>query len=159
MATTQKKETIILGAGPAGMSCALELSHAKKECVVVEKDSRVGGMAKTFEFVDKGLTFRTDQGPHRFFSKNPKLYQLIEDLLGDDWMLVNRKTRQFIEGKFYDYPINALQAFKNIGPMRGLHMFGFYFFDSFRYKSKEVKNFEDYIISVSYTHLTLPTSG
>ena len=36
-------ETIIIGAGPAGLSCALELQDSKINYVVFERNSRVGG--------------------------------------------------------------------------------------------------------------------
>lgn len=36
-------ETIIIGAGPAGLSCALELQESKISYVVFEKSTRVGG--------------------------------------------------------------------------------------------------------------------
>ncbi len=47
---------------------------------------------------------------------------MIEDILGDDWILVDRLTRQYIEGKYYDYPIKILNAFKNIGLKRAILM-------------------------------------
>lgn len=98
-----KTDTLIIGAGPAGLSCAMELSEAKKDFIVIEKSSQVGGLAKTYSFKESdGLVFYTDNGPHRFFSKNKKLYSFIEGLIGEDWIRVRRQTRQFIYGKFYD---------------------------------------------------------
>lgn len=142
-------ENLILGAGPAGMACAMELHNKGKKSLIIEKDSAVGGLAKTLTFKEGNLIFRTDMGPHRFFSKNKYLYELIEHLLGDDWMLIKRKTRQLIEGKFYDYPINAMQAFKNIGFFRAMGMGFSYFLGvvKFRILKHKINNFEDYIAS------------
>jgi thioredoxin reductase (NADPH) len=36
-------ETLIIGAGPAGLSCALELTQANISCVVIERSDRPGG--------------------------------------------------------------------------------------------------------------------
>lgn len=36
-------ETVIIGAGPAGLSCALELQDSRISYIVVEKNNRVGG--------------------------------------------------------------------------------------------------------------------
>lgn len=142
-------DTLIIGAGPAGMSCAMELHRAGRACTIVERDDQVGGLAKTLVFHEDGLEFRTDIGPHRFFSKNQYLYDFIESLLGEDWAVVNRKTRQLIDGKFYDYPINAGQAAKNIGLANAFLMGLSYLGALVQYKvlRKPVVSFEDYIVS------------
>jgi UDP-galactopyranose mutase len=108
-------DTLIIGAGPAGLAAALELSKRGKQFVVLEKEASVGGLSRTYTFRERDLEFHTDNGPHRFFSKNPYLYEVIGALLKDDWIQVRRQTRQYIDGKFYDYPINFKQAFRNIG--------------------------------------------
>ena len=140
---------LILGAGPAGMSCAFALAEVKVPSTIIEKDSSVGGLAKTLLFNEENYVFRTDIGPHRFFSKNKKLYDIIESILGEDWVKVKRKTRQFIDGKFYDYPINAIQAFKNIGPVRAAKMAISYSTGAFKFRvlKKPILSFEDYIVA------------
>ncbi|KND49439.1 MAG: NAD-dependent amino-oxidase [Parcubacteria bacterium C7867-003] len=145
-----KTETLIIGAGPAGLSCAMELSKKGKDFIVVEKSETVGGLAKTYSFTESdGLTFYTDNGPHRFFSKNQRLYNFIEDLIGEEWIKVRRKTRQFIDGKFYDYPVNPVQALKNIGLFRASRMMVDYLWAKVVYKifKKPIKTFEDYALS------------
>lgn len=144
-----RQEIVIIGAGPAGMACAMELYRAGKSSLVVEKDSQVGGLAKTLIFQEGEYVFRTDIGPHRFFSKNKYLYDFVEDLLHEQWIQVHRQTRQLIEGKYYDYPVNALQAFKNIGVLRAAGMGLSYAqamvtFGLFR---KKITNFEDYVVA------------
>lgn len=142
-------ETLILGAGPAGMACAMELSKAGVPCTIVERDSQVGGLAKTLVFQEGKLTFRTDIGPHRFFSKNRYLYDFIEDLLKERWIKVPRHTRQFIDGKFYDYPINATQAMRNIGIFGCVGMGFSYMGAVVRYRifRRPIRSFEDYIVA------------
>jgi protoporphyrinogen oxidase len=147
VAKTIETDTLIVGAGPAGLACAMELYKAGKDFVIVEKEKSPGGLAKTYEFKEAdGLIFYTDNGPHRFFSKNKYLYDFIEDLIGEKWIKVKRQTRQYIDGVFYDYPINALQALKNIGFTRALKMILDYTlakieFGLFR---KPVTSFKDY---------------
>lgn len=140
-------DTLVIGAGPAGLAAAMELSKAGKSFVVVEKNSSVGGLSKTYEFKEGDLTFRTDNGPHRFFSKNQYLYGFIENLIGEQWIEVRRQTRQFIDGKFYDYPVNAVQAFRNVGPSRVVKMAFDYAVAKIRYGllRKPVLNFADYV--------------
>ena len=74
---------------------------------------------------------------------------MIEDILGDDWILVDRLTRQYIEGKYYDYPIKILNAFKNIGLKRAILMAISYMAALMKYRllKKEITNFEEYIVA------------
>ena len=143
-------ETCIVGAGPAGLAAAMELSQAGKKCTLYEKADRVGGLAKTYSFTEPdGLTFRTDNGPHRFFSKNPYLYNFIEGLIKENWIEVRRQTRQFIAGKFYDYPINPAQALLNIGIKKAVHMVVDYSLAQIRYGlfKKPIRHFEDHVVA------------
>src|SRR5262249_46824876 len=126
-----------------------ELARAGIQCELIDRDGRVGGLAQTLEFREGSLVFRTDIGPHRFFSKNPYLYAFIEDLLHEEWCRVPRKTRQYIDGKFYDYPIKGGQALRNIGPLRATRMVFDYGVAVIVYRigRKPMRNFEDYIIA------------
>ena len=147
---TIKTETLIIGAGPAGLACAIELSKAGKDFIVIEKSSQVGGLAKTYKFVEPdGCIFYTDNGPHRFFSKNQELYSFIEGLIGEEWIKVNRQTRQYIDGKFYDYPVNPVQALVNIGPIMASRMLTDYLWAKIQYGifKRKIVTFEDYAVA------------
>lgn len=113
---------VIIGAGPAGVSAGLQLARNGIAPLILEKDAVIGGLSKTLEFHHGGDTYRTDIGPHRFFSQNPALYQLIEELLGEDWVVVDRLTRQLIDGKYFSYPVDIMQALRNVDPLVAVHM-------------------------------------
>jgi len=61
-----ERQVLIVGAGPAGLTAALELVRAGLRPTVVEADSQVGGISKTVNFEGN----RMDLGGHRFFSKS-----------------------------------------------------------------------------------------
>ncbi len=66
------KEAVIIGAGPAGLTAALELSaRAGVRPVVLEKSHEMGGLSRTACY--KGN--RIDIGGHRFFSKSDRVMQ------------------------------------------------------------------------------------
>ena len=137
------KDILIMGAGPAGMATAMELYRAGKKFIVVEKDARVGGLSQTYSFG----AFRTDNGPHRFFSKNRYLYDFIKDLLKEDWIVVNRLTRFFIGGKFYRYPVEWKDTLTTMGPLKAIQILLDYAIARILYRGKDPKNFEEYAIS------------
>ena len=68
-----------MGAGPAGLSAAYELTRHGTPVTVIEKDRQVGGIARTLEF----MGCRFDVGPHRFFSKSPEIEALWTEVLGE----------------------------------------------------------------------------
>lgn len=70
MTSTKKKQAIIIGAGPAGLTAAYELAtRTDIEPLVLEKSDLVGGIARTVNY--KGN--RMDIGGHRFFSKSQRV--------------------------------------------------------------------------------------
>ncbi len=141
----KKKDILILGAGPAGMAAAFELYKAGKSFVIIEKNERVGGLARTFQYGE----FRTDIGPHRFFSQNQYLYDFIEDLLDKHWIRIDRLTRFYINGKFFLYPVELKNALLNVGFYGAFRIL----FDYFSQRIKKVfvnrnpVSFEEQVVS------------
>src|SRR5437660_11289988 len=108
-----RNHVVVMGAGPAGLSAAYELTRHGTPVTVVEKDPRqVGGIARTLEV----MGCRFDVGPHRFFSKSPEIEARWSEVLGKEIRPVSRLTRIMYRGKFFDYPIRASNAFLNLGP-------------------------------------------
>ncbi len=138
-------KVLILGAGPSGMAAAFELHKAGVASTVVEKNDRVGGLGRTLHFGE----FTTDIGPHRFFSKNRYLYDLIEDLLGEHWIKVDRYTRFYIDYKFYDYPIEIKNALLNVGLSRAMKILLDYTAERIkdRLSKRNLESFEDYTVA------------
>ena len=76
------KPIVVIGAGPAGLAAAYELSKKGIRPVVIEKADTVGGIARTETY--KGYHF--DIGGHRFFTKMERINQLWHEMLGDDFL-------------------------------------------------------------------------
>jgi protoporphyrinogen oxidase len=115
----------------------------------VERDHQVGGLAQTIKIKEGDDVFLTDIGPHRFFSKNQYLYDFIEDLLKEEWRRVPRLTRQFVDGKYYNYPVNFGQVVRNLGLLRSARIGIDYFIARIRYDvfKKPMLTFEDYVVA------------
>jgi protoporphyrinogen oxidase len=105
-------ETIVIGAGPAGLTAAYTLAKHGREVLVLEQDPvYVGGISRTASY--KGFLF--DIGGHRFFSKSKEIVDLWNEILPDDFIERPRLSRIFYRGKFYAYPLRAFEALKNLG--------------------------------------------
>ena len=103
-----------MGAGPAGLTAARELSRHGVSLDILEKDPRyVGGIARTVEH--RG--YRFDIGGHRFFSKNGEIEDLWTEVMGGDMLVRDRLSRIYYRGKYFDYPLKAANALLNLGPL------------------------------------------
>ncbi len=79
---------------------------------MLEADDVVGGISRTV--LRDGWRF--DLGGHRFFTKVPEVEALWHEILPEgDFMLRPRMSRIFYQGKFYDYPLKAINALRNLG--------------------------------------------
>ena len=109
-----QKHVVVIGAGPAGMTAAYELSKTPGiEITLLEAGNRVGGLSKTVELWGQLV----DIGPHRFFSKDRRVNELWLEVVGKNYQMIDRQTRILYKSKFYDYPLRPLNALFNLGPI------------------------------------------
>lgn len=101
----------IIGAGPAGLSAAWELSRAGASCEVLEQDSVVGGISRTVNY--KGYLF--DIGGHRFFTKVSLVEKMWHEVLGEDLLSRPRLSRIYYKNRFFKYPLEPMNALLNLG--------------------------------------------
>ena len=110
-------EVVIIGAGPAGLTAAYQLTKRGVASTVLESDSVVGGISRTAERDG----WRFDIGGHRFFTKVQAVEDLWHEILPDeDFLQRPRMSRMFYRGKYYDYPLKPLDAFVKLGPIEAL---------------------------------------
>jgi len=77
-ATSDKKFAIIIGAGPAGLTAAIELlERSNIQPIIFEKTNTIGGISRTVNY--KGN--RMDIGGHRFFSKSDRVMEWWKKIL------------------------------------------------------------------------------
>lgn len=92
---------VVLGAGLTGLSAAL---HAPGPVVLVEREDRVGGHARSRR--RDGFTF--DVTGHWLHLRDPGVRALVEGLFGPDELLtVERRTRVYSHGALLPYPFQA----------------------------------------------------
>lgn len=105
------KKAVIIGAGPAGLTAAYELSNYGLTSTVVEADGVVGGLARTVDY--KGYLF--DIGGHRFFTKWSEVDRLWHEILGTAFVERSRLSRIYYRGRFFSYPLQPFNALRGLG--------------------------------------------
>ena len=166
------KSVIIIGAGPAGLTSAYELSKNKEyKIVVLEESNDIGGISKTIKYNNN----RMDIGGHRFFSKNEKVMNFWKEIMplqgekslddkklnreaslekggpdpekDDNVMLIRKRiSRIYYSKKFFDYPVSLkMETLKNLGMKNTILAIGSYL-KSCIIKKKE-NSLEDFYIN------------
>lgn len=90
-------QVLILGGGLAGLSASY---HLGADARILEREERVGGLART-DLV-QGYSF--DWTGHWLHLRDPYMKALVNDLLGDKLLTVERRAAIFSHGVFTPYP-------------------------------------------------------
>lgn len=168
---------IIIGAGPAGLTAAIELQrHSAIKPILIEASQEIGGISRTIVY--KGN--RMDIGGHRFFSKSDRVMKWwmemmpVESSAGEDGqlryqgqqrdmpaaagthdpekedlvMLVRpRKSRIYFLRRFFDYPIKLTADTLKKLGMARTFRAGISYMKSAMLPQREEKTLEDFLIN------------
>jgi len=101
MSGKDSSPVVIVGAGVSGLSLAALLQCQGIDCVLVEKDDRVGGLARSFAY--DGFSF--DIGPHRFHTDVEGVDRFVRHTLGDAALEIPRNSQVQFMGRRYSWPL------------------------------------------------------
>ncbi len=132
--------TVLIGGGPGGLTPAYILSKEGHLATVLEATDTLGGISRTAQY--KG--FRFDIGGHRFFTKIASVEALWHEILGEDFISVRRLSRIYYDGKFFDYPLKAMNALKGLGLIESA-LIGASYLKANLFPSPVEENFEQWV--------------
>jgi protoporphyrinogen oxidase len=112
-------DTVIVGAGPAGLATAHGLRQRGRPCLVLEQGDGPGGLSRTLEH--RG--WRADLGGHRFFSRNRRIVELWQETLPPGEMLTRRRVSSiYYAGRFFGYPLRPAEVLRVLGPANAMRI-------------------------------------
>jgi protoporphyrinogen oxidase len=113
MSPQSAAHVVIIGAGPAGLTAAHELGkRGGVHATVLEATDMVGGISRT----EERDGWRFDIGGHRFFTKVDEVEAFWHEILPDeDFLMRPRMSRVYYQGKYFNYPIEIGDVFRNFG--------------------------------------------
>ncbi len=137
------KKVIVIGAGPAGLTAAYQLSKESNVKVqVFESSNSVGGLSKSIKIWGQTV----DLGPHRFFSKDNRINKLFHELVKGEYSIVDRKTRIYYNQRFFEYPLRFFNVISNVSLFKIVRVVYFFGFQKV-FPAKDISTFEGWIIS------------
>ncbi len=101
MSNKDSGPVVIVGAGVSGLTLAFLLQSRGIHCILVEKDERVGGLARSFKY--DGYTF--DIGPHRFHTTVAEVDSFVRSTLGTEGIEIPRNSQVQFMGHRYSWPL------------------------------------------------------
>lgn len=165
---------VIIGAGPAGLTAALELQrHTNVKPILLEQTDYIGGLSRTVNHNGN----RIDIGGHRFFSKSDRVMQWWLEIMpmqatqGDTlvtyrnatttvssapdppdpektdivMLIRNRKSRIYFMRKLFAYPISlSVQTLSNFGLVKTLKV-GMSYMKASLFPVKPEKTLEEFL--------------
>jgi protoporphyrinogen oxidase len=96
----------IVGSGPSGLTSSYNLLKANKTVLMLERDARSGGLAKSYNY--SGHIF--DTGPKRFHTEDKIVQEFLKEIMSME--TIGRSTKVFFLDKYFDWPLNLKSIIK-----------------------------------------------
>lgn len=129
----------VVGAGPSGLTVAYKLLQAGKTVLLIERDERIGGLAKSYNY--GGQIF--DTGPKRFHTDDKIVLDFIAEIAQGDICTIGRSTKVHFLNRYFEWPLQTKDVLK-----MPLHISIKCVFDLLKKREiKDKKSFKEYIIS------------
>lgn len=110
-----ERRIFIIGAGPTGLGAGYRLQEmGYRNWVIFEKNPIVGGLSASF-IDSQGFTW--DIGGHVLFSHYEQFDQILEKLIGNNFIEHERESWIWLLGRFVPYPFQNNIRYLPFGPM------------------------------------------
>ena len=144
--------TVVIGGGICGLAAGSSLAahgdsggQGREQVTVLEAQNFLGGLATT-------LTGKTgagfDFGPHAYHARNQRVLDLFKEIASDGFPAKKKNVSIKFRGKYYKYPLEALDIAKSMSPIVAARAFFDFFLESVRRKirPKPLVSAEDWVV-------------
>jgi len=137
--------TVVIGGGICGLAAGLTLAERGQQVTVLEAQDFLGGLATTLRGTT-GAGF--DFGPHAYHARNQRVLDLFKEIAYDGFPARAKNVRIKFRGKYYKYPLEALDIAKSMSPFLAARAFADYSMEALRRKLRPRKlvSAEDWVV-------------
>src|SRR5688572_25489789 len=136
---------VVLGGGICGLAAGMHLSQNGHQVTILEAQHFLGGLATTLRGTT-GAGF--DFGPHAYHARNQRVLDMFKEIAHDGFPARPKNVRIKFRGKYYKYPLEALDIARSMEPVVAARAFFDYFVELVRRKvfPKKLVSAEDWVV-------------
>jgi protoporphyrinogen oxidase len=137
--------TVIIGGGICGLAAGLTLAERGQQVTVLEAQDFLGGLATTLRG-ETGAGY--DFGPHAYHARNQRVLDMFKEIAHDGFPARAKNVRIKFRGKYYKYPLEALDIARSMSPFLAARAFADYTLEAIRRKLRPRKlvSAEDWVV-------------
>ena len=137
--------TVVIGGGICGLAAGFSLAERGEQITLLEAQHFLGGLATTLRG-ETGAGF--DFGPHAYHARNERVLNMFKEIAADGFPARRKNVSIKFRGKYYKYPLEALDIAKSMSPFVAARAFLDYFWESVRRKiaPKPLVSAEDWVV-------------
>ncbi len=137
--------TVVIGGGICGLAAGLTLAEGGEQVTVLEAQDYLGGLATTLRGAT-GAGF--DFGPHAYHARNQRVLDLFKEIAHDGFPARAKNVRIKFRGKYYKYPLEALDIARSMSPFLAARAFFDYTVEAIRKKlrPRTLVSAEDWVV-------------
>ena len=135
----------MLGGGICGLAAGFTLAEHGERVTLLEAQDFVGGLATTLRgSTDAGYDF----GPHAYHARNQRVLDMFKEIASDGFPAQAKNVRIKFRGKYYKYPLEALDIARSMSPLLAARAFLDYFAEvvRMRVRPRKIVSAEDWVI-------------
>ena len=135
----------MLGGGICGLAAGFSLAEHGEQVTLLEAQHFLGGLATTLRG-ETGAGF--DFGPHAYHARNQRVLDMFKEIASDGFPARGKNVRIKFRGKYYKYPLEALDIAKSMSPLLAARAFGDYTLESIRrrLRPRQLVSAEDWVV-------------
>lgn len=122
---------VVLGGGICGLAAGMQLAENGHQVTVLEAQHFLGGLATTLRG-QTGAGF--DFGPHAYHARNQRVLDMFKEIAHDGFPARAKNVRIKFRGKYYKYPLEAMDIARSMEPLIAFRAFVDYFGEVVRRK-------------------------
>jgi len=135
----------VLGGGICGLAAGFSLAEHGEQVTLLEAQHFLGGLATTLRG-ETGAGF--DFGPHAYHARNQRVLDMFKEIASDGFPARGKNVRIKFRGKYYKYPLEALDIAKSMSPLLAARAFADYTVESIRrrIRPRALVSAEDWVV-------------
>ena len=135
---------VVLGGGICGLAAGMQLAEHGRQVTVLEAQHFLGGLATTLRG-KTGAGF--DFGPHAYHARNERVLDMFKEIASDGFPARPKNVRIKFRGRYYKYPLEAMDLARSMDPVLALRAFVDYLSEVIRRKilPRKLVSAEDWV--------------